>query len=51
MVGRLRGVGLDNPFSVMAESVDGDMEDDEEEGEGVEGEGMEIGDEAVEQQN
>ena len=35
----------------MAESVDGDMEDDEEEGEGVEGEGMEIGDEAVEQQN
>jgi len=49
MQGRLKIAGLENPFSLPAESADGDMEEDEDDGEAFDGEGMEIGDEAVAQ--
>ncbi|MCJ1434014.1 casein kinase 2 regulatory subunit [Xylographa pallens] len=49
MQGRLKIAGLENPFSLPAESADGDMEEDDDDGEGFDGEGMEIGDDAVAQ--
>lgn len=43
---RLKVTGLDNPFVLPAESVDGEVDEAEDDG-GLDGEGMEIGDDVV----